>query len=141
MQHIRCLFEQVPTGPARHDLFTLFSLAGPCRGRAGATEEEEEERLAERAQQGRWKTHQAFYIFIESEVLPSCLCCPQGSSYNKITASNVASPPQTRVEAGGREQIVSLLHSLTQDENKNTSAGDHRKFFTASCFWTSVLSS
>lgn len=41
MQHVHSLFEQVPTRPAHHDLFTLFSLVGPQRGRAGASEEEE----------------------------------------------------------------------------------------------------
>lgn len=34
------LSEQVPTSPAHHNLFILFSLAAPQKGQAGASEEE-----------------------------------------------------------------------------------------------------
>lgn len=47
------LCEVVPTKPRRHDLFTLFTLNVPQRGRAG-TEEEEAELEVEKRRCRRW---------------------------------------------------------------------------------------
>lgn len=44
----------MPTKPRRHDLFTLFTLNVPQRGRAGTEEEEEEAELEVEVEKRRW---------------------------------------------------------------------------------------
>lgn len=65
---------------------------------------------------GDHRTCQRFYIFIKTEVLLSCLCCPKGQaiirSLQLVTSQSFVTFYKCR-EAKTHEQIVTLLHVYT----------------------------